>query len=257
MPSITTVITCMTDAERPYLAEAIRSVQNQTITSSITLCVTDRNQWIDDLLATVEPGINVLRLPLAPLGEVRNTAIETLDCDLVAFLDGDDAWLGTKLERQAAVLEANKLDALGTKHILIRDDGKPFFFAFALNYPMPSSWLARVDCFRERPFPKHQDAEDCIIWDQLRGEGRVGVLDDFLLRYRVRPGSLSHGKPSFERKRAYERRSHAPGVRCALLATSYVTSVALGKTRPLHRTQTPHYPYGAVDGTSAYWAAAE
>lgn len=241
MPSITTMITCMTDAERPFLAEAIRSVQNQTIASNVTLCVTETNEWIDDVLATVAPGIDVLRLPLAPLGAVRNAAIATLDCDLVAFLDGDDAWMRTKLERQVAVLEANKLDALGTKHVLVRNDGKPFFYAFALNYPMPSSWLARVDRFRERPFPNHQDAEDCIVWDQLRGDGRVGVLDDFLLRYRVRPGSLSHGKPSFERKRAYERRSHALGMRHALLATSYVTSAALGKARPLHRTETPHY----------------
>lgn len=235
------MITCMTDAERPFLGEAIRSVQNQTIPSSITLCVTESNDWLDDVLAAVPPGIEVVRLPLAPLGHVRNTAIARLDCDLVAFLDGDDAWLPRKLERQSAVMSRRGLDAVGTKHKLIRADGKAFFYAFALDYPMPSSWLARVECLRDRPFPAVRVAEDIPIWDQLRAEARVGVLDEFLLRYRVRPGSLSQGTPSMRRKRAYERRSHAPGMRHTLLLTSYVANLGLHAAPPLVSPRVPHF----------------
>lgn len=241
MPRITAVITCMTDAERPFLAEAIRSVQNQTVASGIALCVEEANEWVDEVLAVVAPGVEVLRLPLAPLGHVRNTAVATLDCEFVAFLDGDDAWMPTKLERQAAVMSARGLDAVGTKHTLVRDDGKAFFYAFALDYPMPSSWLARVGCLRDRPFPEIRVGEDIVVWDQLRTEARVGVLDESLLRYRVRAGSLSQGTPSMQRKRAYERRSHAPGMRYALLGTSYIANLGLYAARPLLSRQVSHF----------------
>lgn len=241
MPRIATVITCMTDAERPFLAEAIRSVQNQTVPSSVALCVTESNDWVDEVLAAVAPGIEVLRLPLAPLGHVRNTAIAKLDCDFVAFLDGDDAWVPPKLERQFAVMSERGLDAVGTKHKLVRSDGKAFFYAFALDYPMPSSWLARVQCLRDRPFPAVRVAEDIPIWDRLRAEARVGVLDEFLLRYRVRTGSLSQGTPSMRRKRAYERRSHIPGMRHALLLGSYVANLGLHAAPPFVSSQVPHF----------------
>lgn len=241
MPRVATVITCMTDAERPFVAGAIRSAQNQTIASRIVLCVADSNEWVDEVLDVVGSGVDVLRLALAPLGQIRNTAIATLDCDLVAFLDGDDAWLPRKLERQVAVMSARGLDALGTKHTLVRDDGKAFFYAFALDYPMPSSWLARAESVRRRPFPEIPVGEDIVVWDQLRVEGRVGVLDDFLLRYRVRAGSLSQGTPSMRRKRAFENRSHAPGIRHALLGASYTANLALQAKHRLAGASVPHF----------------
>jgi teichuronic acid biosynthesis glycosyltransferase TuaG len=231
----------MTDAEQPFLAEAIRSAQTQTMASHIALCVEEANEWVDEVLAVVAPGVEVLRLPLAPLGHVRNTAIARLDCDLVAFLDGDDAWLPPKLERQVAVMSAEGLDIVGTKHTLVRNDGKAFFYAFAQNYPMPSSWLARTECLRDRRFPEIRVGEDIVVWDHLRTEARVGVLDEFLLRYRVRPGSLSQATRSMRRKRAYERRSHLPGMRYALLAASYVTNLGLYRGRSFVGGQVPHF----------------
>lgn len=241
MPKVATVITCMTDGERPFVAETIRSVQNQTVDSSILLCVTDSNTWIEEVLALIGSGVDVLRLPLAPPGDVFNTAVATLDCDLVAFLAGDDAWLPRKLERQMAVMSARKLDVVATKHMLIRDDGKAFFYAFALEYPMPSSWLGRIECWRATPFPEDRVGEDIIVWDQLRADARIGVLDEFLLRYRVRPGSLSEGTPSMRRKRAYERRSHTPGLRHALLGASFAANLALDLRRSLGPAPVPHF----------------
>ena len=240
-PTITTVISCMTDAERPFLPEAIHSVQGQTIETSITLCVTESNTWVDEILAGAAKPVDVLRLPLAPVGDIFNTAIGTVDSDLVAFLAGDDVWLPQKLERQVALMNARRLEVVATKHLLIRDDGKPFFYAFALDYPMPSSWLGTVESFRSRPFPDSRVGEDVAVWDQLRSETRVGVLDEFLLRYRVRPGSLSEGTPSMRRKRAYEKRSHLPGIRQALLGASYAANLALRAKQPFTTPAVPHF----------------
>ena len=144
MVKVTTIITCMTDAERDFVSEAIESVLAQTVPTSIILCVCDTNRWIDALLPPGAADLHVLRMPLAPLGTVRNTALAQVQSDAVAFLDGDDAWMPSKVERQVSLLEQHRLDLIGSKHLLIRDDSKPYFFAFAKDIPMPSSWLGRT-----------------------------------------------------------------------------------------------------------------
>jgi hypothetical protein len=65
----------MTDAERPFVPEAIASVQRQTVETPIILCVDETNTWIHDVLAGLDAGITLLQVPLAPPGVVRNAAL--------------------------------------------------------------------------------------------------------------------------------------------------------------------------------------
>jgi glycosyltransferase involved in cell wall biosynthesis len=236
MESVTTVITCMTDAERPFLAEALRSVQGQTAATKVILCVTDENEWVNEILSAVQPGIEVMRLRFGWLGCIRNQAIAAVQTDLVAFLDSDDLWEPTKLEKQIDSLATCGWDVVGSKHILIREDGTPFFFGFAKNIPMPSSWLGRTATFSERPFEQVRTREDVLFWESLESEGRCGILDDFLIRYRVREHSLSSASPTKERKLAYARRSRIFGVRPLLLGASYAANVGLRMQRKMSRT---------------------
>ncbi len=233
MDRVTTIVTCMTDAERPFLAEALRSVQAQAVATTIILCVTDDNEWVDDVLSAMRPGIELLRLPLAWLGVIRNQAVATVQTDFVAFLDSDDLWEPPKLQRQIDSLVAGGLDVIGSKHILIREDGAPFFFGFAKNIPMPSSWLGRTATFRERPFEAVRIREDVLLWERFQSEVRCGILDDFLIRYRVREASLSSMTPTKQRKLAYARRSRIPGVRPVLLGASYATNIGLRMRRQI------------------------
>src|SRR5208282_5394355 len=151
MDSVTTVVTCMTDAERPFLAQALRSVQGQTAATKVILCISNENDWVNEILSTVQPGIELMRFPLASPsragpgspGAIRNQAISAVQTDLVAFLDGDDSWEPTKLSKQTNSLAVRGWDVVGTKHILIREDGTPFFFGFAKNISMTSSWLGK------------------------------------------------------------------------------------------------------------------
>ena len=243
MASVTTVVTCMTDAERPFLAEALRSVQGQTAATKVILCVSSENDWVSEILSTVQPGIELMRFPLASPsrsgpgspGYIRNQAISAVQTDLVAFLDSDDLWEPPKLRRQIDSLAICGWDVVGSKHILIREDGTPFFFGFAKNIPMTSSWLGRTATFRERPF-EHVAREDVLLWESLESEGRCGILDDFLIRYRVREHSLSSATPTKERKLAYARRSRILGVRPLLLGTSYAANVGLRMKCRVSRT---------------------
>jgi glycosyltransferase involved in cell wall biosynthesis len=235
VPSATAVITCMTDAERPFIQEAVESVLGQTVATPLVLCVTDTNTWIDDIPGTQHPSVQILRMPLSPLGVVRNAGLTHVGTDTVAFLDGDDAWQPTKIERQLELMEAHQLDVLGTKHVLIREDSRPFFYAFAQNIPMPSSWMGRTAVFREHPFVSRHIGEDVQLWLEIQSEYRCAIAEAFLLRYRVRAGSLSQETPSMRRKLQYERRSHAPGGRQALLAGSYAANVGLALKRKASR----------------------
>jgi len=227
MTNVTTVVTCMTDAERPFLAEALRSVAFQSVPTAITLCVNRDNAWVDEVVARLGLEIDILRFQLAPPGIVRNRAVSRVQTEFVAFLDGDDVWHPEKLKQQLAVLDLGALDVVASKHTLIREDSKPFFFGFAREIPMTSSWLGRTAVFRAQPFDDAMVGEDVRLWTALQEVIRCGTVGKFLVMYRVREYSLSAETWSKRRKLAFARASHVPGVRYAMLAGSYAVHLAL------------------------------
>jgi glycosyltransferase involved in cell wall biosynthesis len=86
-----------------YLAGAIRSVLDQSFTDLEVIVVDDGST--DDTPAVVRPFLadsRVQYLRTDGLGQPRakNLGIQQARGPLVAFLDGDDEWLPTKLERQ-------------------------------------------------------------------------------------------------------------------------------------------------------------
>jgi glycosyltransferase involved in cell wall biosynthesis len=230
MTGVTTIITCMTEPERPFVADAIRSVQRQTVPTRIILCVAEDNEWIDDMLASLEPGVELLRLKPAWAGAVRNRAIERSRTEFVAFLDGDDVWKPAKIAKQLDFMARYpELDVIGTKHVLIRAEGTPYFFGFAKELPMLSTWLGRTDFFLRYPFDDSAAIdEDAIFWDDvLKIKGRYAIMDEFLINYRVREVSLSSRSPEKQRKMAYARRSRIFGMRPVLLGVSYAVNLGL------------------------------
>ena len=89
-----------------YIADAIRSVQNQTFSDWELLVIddssTDDSAWIVAGFAESDSRIRLLKsekstgLPATP----RNVGIAAASGRYIAFLDCDDEWLPTKLERQ-------------------------------------------------------------------------------------------------------------------------------------------------------------
>ena len=234
MERVTTVVTCMTDAERPYLLDALTSVQRQTEPTRTILCIEDHNDWAEQVVTGLA-AVDILRLSLAPSGEVRNQALAHVETEFVAFLDGDDSWHPHKLSLQLKAVERKGLDVIATRHLLVREDGTPYFFGFAKDVPMPSSWLGRTTVFLERPFADVRIAEDVLLWRQLQQETRWDVLGRFLIRYRVREGSLSSMTWSKKRKLAYAHLSERTGMRPLLLAGSYAANLALSAQSAMRR----------------------
>lgn len=227
--SITSAITCMTDSEEPFVLTAVQSVLNQTISSTIKLYVRDNCEWIDDLLvsAGMRQNVSIVRLPIAPAAYIRNSAVEQCETEFIAFLDADDVWRRNKLEVQLESILEKGLDVVGSRHILIRDDGARYFFGFVREFPLPSSWLGRAAVFRELPFPLVPGAEDLKFWRVASKRYKVYIHRNFLLEYRVRTGSVNSAAAVQRRKAALAQASNHFLARIGFLASSWIVSNAV------------------------------
>lgn len=198
---ITAVITAMTDPEEAYVGETLSAALADPGIGHVILCVAEKNQWIDKILASIpkDSRLQVLRLPFGPLGPLRNEALNHVKTEWVAFCDGDDVWCKGKTLSQREFALANDLDFVGCDHYLIDDGGRIRAVALAKYIPMPSSWLVRASVMRKHPFtPTHY--EDHEWWFRTMGAFRKGRFPKLFLRYRVRNVSLSSAEPSKQRK---------------------------------------------------------
>ncbi len=72
---VTAVITCMTDAERPFIRAALESVVNQTMPCAARVYVADTNDWIANVTEGLEQVV-VRPLPMMPVAAIRNHGVK-------------------------------------------------------------------------------------------------------------------------------------------------------------------------------------
>lgn len=222
MPDVTAIVTCMTDAERPFLSETLQSVRNQTVPCEIIVVVLESNSWIDEL-AEGFPGLRILRRPPGWPGAARNSGVEAATTEFVAFLDGDDVWLPKKTEKQLDFLKSGHHDFVGVDHMLMTEVGQVYAYALARHLPMPSTWMVRRDTIARHPFdPDLGEAEDGAWWLSTWNSVRKYRIPEPLIRYRVRGLSLSTAHPSKRRKLAFAKFSALPMTRWLLLTATFV-----------------------------------
>lgn len=208
-----------------YIGEAIDSVLAQTYPHWELLIVDDEST---DETASVVAGkrddrIRYMRRRMAGnVARSRNAAIGVARGELIAFLDSDDAWAATKLERQVAMLLGDP--GLGLCYVLFErrfEDG-------SLDGPHPAEPLrARGAAFADfysrfvaansgvmvrrtvldmvgtlDEDPRLIAAEDTHLWMRISAVTRVDyVPGEPLLQYRVRRQSLYHRLSPWERFR--------------------------------------------------------
>ncbi len=222
MSDVTAIVTCMTDAERPFLNETIQSVRNQTVPCEIIVVVLESNSWIDEV-AKAFPELRILRRPPGWPGAARNSGVQAATTEFVAFLDGDDVWLPAKTEKQVAFLNSGHRDFVGVDHMLMTEQGQVYAYALARHLPMPSTWMIRRDIMARHPFDQDLgEAEDGAWWLSTWNSVAKYRLPEPLIKYRVRGLSLSTTHPSKQRKLAFARFSKLPMARWPLLAATYI-----------------------------------
>ncbi|MFO1456183.1 MAG: glycosyltransferase family 2 protein [Steroidobacteraceae bacterium] len=170
-----------------FIARAIDSALGQTATPAEVIVVDDGStDDTDEVLARYAGRIRVLRQANRGVSAARNAGIDSASGDFVAFLDSDDLWLPTKLERQIELFERYPASgAIGCGVQVIRKELqvlRTVVFPDAIGHPhkrirrlalrrswvggsssgalLPRAVLARVGAFDETLW----GAEDWDLW---------------------------------------------------------------------------------------------
>lgn len=210
---VAAIVTAMTDREQPFLRATMEAVLSDSGIGQVILCVEEKNTWVDislDSLIT-DSRLQVIRLPLAPPGAVRNQALNYVQLPWVAYCDGDDIWRQGKTAIQRSYASETGCDFVGADHFLTNEEGKIRAFAMARYLPLPSSWMVRTDVMRQYPFSESLYEAECgEWWVRTHGIVRKTRCPNILLRYRIRSGSLSAKTPSMRKKAQIVRMGNLP-----------------------------------------------
>lgn len=198
-----------------YIAESIRSVQNQSY-RNWELIVADDNSTdgtVDTVrsMAADDNRIHLLEtdINLGPAA-ARNRAINSAQGDYIAFLDSDDIWFPDKLSRQISFMEQTGYDFTYTAYEKINERSEKMGIVVSapksVNY---SSMLYRgdpignltvvYDATKLGKFyvPDIKKRNDFALWLKMMHDcKRAYGLNEVLASYRVRAGSISSTRKS-------------------------------------------------------------
>lgn len=220
---VTTVVTAMTDGERPFLADSVSSVISDPGVSRAVVLVRDTNNWVNDVLAAFvqDPRVQIVRIPMATPGVVRNEGVKHVRTEWVAFCDGDDVWCQGKTATQLAHAAVHNADFVASDHYLTDEAGQIRAVALAKYLPMTSTWLVRTSIMQKHPFRDVQYEDHHWWFDTMQTVAKLRC-PKLLLRYRVRPVSESTAEPSKIRKTRVVALASKPVIGLGVLALTWV-----------------------------------
>lgn len=229
MPTVSVVIPTFNRAK--YILESINSVLNQTFTDYEIIVVDDgsTDDTFEKLEQLIENGtIRYYHQQNSGESAARNHGIREAKGKYVAFLDSDDLFLPSKLEKQVTFL--NKYPDIGFvhswyskfndggDHLGIRDTSI-FAGRFYPEILLIWSVLLAVPCVMVRrevlgeigEFDEKQFwGPDLDLWRRITRFYPIGVIPEVLSKIRVHPGNISANKAEavkwFERylRKAFE-----------------------------------------------------
>jgi glycosyltransferase involved in cell wall biosynthesis len=186
----------------PHLSEAVASVISQSYAEWAAIVVDDGSSEDLSYVELLDPRIVVLRQENAGLSAARNAGIRATSEPLIAFLDTDDLWLPSKLERQVAALEGSAvlcstdfemIDGRGTRIGSGYGGAASFVDLLEGNGLCVStvmvrrSALERVGLFDLR----FQQAQDWDLWLRLACTGPFARCEEVLAQYRMHSSNMS------------------------------------------------------------------
>lgn len=212
-PTVTVIVPAHDVAE--YVGEALDSVLAQTFTDYEVVVVDDGST--DDTAAIVQMyvdkysgRIRLLTQPQSGASRARNRGIEEARGSLIAFLDADDLWLPEKLHKQVEAYRANPdlglvtclHESFSPEHVdryghrkgeyLFGRDNICAALVVNSNMATPTVMVPRWVLDNVGVFDEDLAiAEDDNLWIRIMARHPAHLVDDLLVRCRMRPGSLS------------------------------------------------------------------
>ena len=109
-PPLASIVIPAFDAEE-FIERTLHSALNQTHTTLEVIVVddgsTDSTKQLAQAIAAGDPRVRIISVANGGVAKARNIGIEAASGEFVAFLDADDLWHPTKVERQIAALTTN------------------------------------------------------------------------------------------------------------------------------------------------------
>jgi glycosyltransferase involved in cell wall biosynthesis len=205
-----------------FLAEAVESVLAQTFSDWELLIIDDGSSDDTTRVAAQFADSRIRYVKSDRLGQSRakNLGIDLARGEFIAFLDADDAWLPTKLEKQLRLFTHSTLRGEGrgkgstacvgvvfSRRTLMDESslplppkpkadfprGRVLAQMFSQNFVCFSSAMVRREVFARvgRFDPQHDLAIDYDLWLRVARHYGFEFVDEELVRYRTGHGNLS------------------------------------------------------------------
>lgn len=211
-PLVSVTICCYNSEE--YIAETVRSVLAQTWDDFEIVTVNDGSTDLTEeiIKSFSDPRIQYYFQTNAGVGATRNRAVDLSRGKYVAFLDHDDLWEPSKLEKQIPLLETRPEVALVYSDCYFIDPhGDRFATYFAYQGVEPCrgralSALVKHGCFMQLPSvvvrkdalievgkfdPRYNIVEDYDTWMKIAAAHEVDYVREPLCSYRDHPANTS------------------------------------------------------------------
>jgi len=205
-PAVSVIVTSYNYGR--YVGAALASVRNQTVGDVECIVVDDGST--DNSIEVIESFLDdtrfrLIRLENGGVSRARNVGLSAAHGRFVAFLDADDVWQPTKLERQLRRFTADpSLGVVFTRRTIIAGNGVRQPCAdgmppegeivgplFRQNFVCFSSAIVTTEAItRVGGFDEQLGlAIDYDFWLRLASLYRVGVVDEPLVAYRIGHGA--------------------------------------------------------------------
>ena len=238
MPKISVIMPAY-NAER-YIREAIDSILRQTWSDFELIIIDDGST---DSTAAIIAGYTDNRIRFCPnaqnmgVAATLNRGLELACGAYIARMDADDISLPERFAKQAAYLDA---------HPDVTVCGTAIELFFPCGIAHPSVMMRRAAILELGGYdPAFNGMEDYELWCRVAEKGKIAVLPEILLRYRIHSGQVTQNpSPKFkEQMQNLKRRQLAQlGVTAepeefsayaayciGTIETSYAQAAALGR----------------------------
>ena len=205
------IITPTFNSEK-FIIEAIQSAQKQTYTNwemiIVDDCSSDKTVSVISEIAQLDKRIQLFIIEKnSGAGVARNVALSKTAGRYIAFLDSDDLWMPTKLEKQLNFMSKNDLPFTFSFYDCIDEEGKPlnrrveaprnlsYNQLFYCNYIGNLTAIYDVDYFGKIPISPIRKRQDWSLWLTILKKIKMAQpVPESLAFYRVRQSSISASK---------------------------------------------------------------
>ena len=198
--------------DEKYISETLKSILFQTHSNLEIIIVNDHsndkseeiiNSFIDKRIKVINNDTN------RGTAFSRNIALSKATGEYIAFLDGDDIWCKTKIEKQLTFMIENNVEFSYTNYEEIDEEGKrtgtlitgPAKITFSKMkracYPGCLTVMYKRNIFPDLSIPPiMKKRNDYAMWLLLSKKATCCLLNETLAFYRKRSNSISSGKKS-------------------------------------------------------------